>query len=82
MGGLRTSQWLILATIAVLAVAARGQIWRGLLALPGLVRASWRAARAGHQHVAARVSWLQIVALMVFAVLAVIASHPDGPRSW
>ncbi len=82
VGGLRISQWLIMAAVALVLIGARRRIFQVLGDLPGALKRLRGALRTLRMPGASRVSWPQLLALLVIAVLAFVASHPDGPRSW
>ena len=82
MGGLRISHGLILAAVALVLIGARRRILLVLGDLPGAFKRLRGALRALHVPAVSRVSWPQLLALLVIAVLAFVVSHPDGPRSW
>lgn len=83
MGGLRVSQWLILAALALVAIGARRRIFAMLADLPGALRRAAVAVRSIHAAAGGeRLSWIQLLVLLAIAAAAFVASHPDGPRSW
>ncbi|MBL8839729.1 MAG: hypothetical protein JNL66_25965 [Alphaproteobacteria bacterium] len=71
-----------MAAVALVLIGARRRIFRLLGDLPGAYKRLRGALATLRLPGASRVSWLQLLGLLAIAMLAFLASHPDGPRSW